>query len=189
MPNPLFNRQRVTSTSPPNRPQQPMEPVPEPVVGEVFAYRGQEQHGVYPMGGSVGPPVVGDTVDAVFEVADPEPDPVAVRIVGAQRNERPTMRARQVPVQGSAPVQVAGQHNRRAKLTLRAITGGTLFIGGTREQCDGLQGFLCDGTGSGQLDITSQGEVWASTPGGSGGTIYVMEHFTETYRDPAGNLT
>src|SRR5690349_20377601 len=84
MPNPFLRRQAATSTTDVDRPVA-VTPVPENPAGPVFAYRGQEKHGVEPTVNYRDPEKYDGYergVDlSVYEPEDPGPDPIPVRIV------------------------------------------------------------------------------------------------------------
>jgi hypothetical protein len=103
-----------------------LTPVPEPVSGPVFDYRGQEQHGVPVENGSVEPEdprrAFVHTVD-VEELGTHKPHPLAVRVVQNDDEEVRDWRVMPTSV-GTAPVQIAGRHDRRTRLRISVPTSG-----------------------------------------------------------------
>lgn len=129
------------------RPTGAIEPVPEGVTGPVFAYRGQQQHGV-----STDRSAIGADPDEFLEAsrydidyAEPvdEVEPIPVRIV--QRESRELKRWRAIRSvangNGSNPSCLIGREPLRKKITIKNFGVDWVYIGHDGASASALNGY------------------------------------------------
>jgi hypothetical protein len=179
MPNPLFRLRPNTSTTPPQR----VTPVPERAVGEVFAYRGTEQHGVAPTTHFHDVPPIDETVDVHVEEQPPEQAPVPVRIVYEHSNERRDWRAVNVPVAGGAvgatpSTLIVGRNRSRTALRVKNTHATDIVYIGSSESVNAATGYPLAAGESITLDSARDGDVWGVPIGVNTVPVAIIMQYT-----------
>lgn len=156
-------------------------PVPDQPAGEVFAYRGQEKHGVE----SPHPYLRGeDTLDTIeeFQPVEPPPlpDPIPVIIVNDNGGARQiqSWSANQMSVD-AAPRQIVGRNRARTKVTIRNLsTTVTIFVGRSPNGTTALSGYPL-GPGA-SMELAATDEVCAVSPTGALVYVGILQEFSIT---------
>lgn len=149
--------------------------------GEVYAYRGQEKHGVE----SPNPYVRGpDTLEIVEEFQPEEPpplaDPIPVIVVNDNGGARQiqSWSANQMSVD-QLPRQIVGRNRARTKVTIRNLSlTVTIFIGRSPNGTTALSGYpLAPGV---SMELAATDEVCAISPTGALVYVGILQEFTVT---------
>jgi hypothetical protein len=145
----------------------PQTPVPERGPETVFAYRGQELHGVP----QVGTPDLYDEVPAGESVLvhelPPEPDPIPVRIVrggGRELARWRTLRA----YAGDDVTQALGRDEARNTTIIRNLSSTALdrvWIGSDQHTANSAYGFPLDP--GAQVTLSTEDPIWIRRDGAS----------------------
>jgi hypothetical protein len=171
MPN-RYSQQPGQATAPDER--QPYTPVPEDYAGENNPYRGTETHGVAP---SVPPYDVPDYDDArpvVFEIAEPEPEPIPVRVVGEHSREMHDWALTKLPLNEARAYQLAGRDLRRTSLMVRNEGPDSVYV----SPDNNVATYLAIELGPGDsLNLSTQNDVWGTVVTGQTAVVLVSTEF------------
>lgn len=179
MPNPLIGSIRLNTTKKvdANRPHA-VDPRPEAYTGENIPYRGTETHGVPITVGPDGFDGYEDMHSGEYEPQEPEPDPVAVRIVTQGGRELRRFRTgTEILDSTAAPIvrMIAGRNPARTQITIKNTGAGIVYIGES-ESVASYTGFAI---AAGALQaLNAEDAIYAVAAAGTTGTLSLLEEFT-----------
>jgi hypothetical protein len=157
MPNPFLRLGTPSQSKEAPEHESAETPILEAVVGSNNPYRGSQDHGVMPTAKPSPTPDNTGSIPALFELEEPPPEPIPVRIVQQGTREIRRFTTQQVPV-GSAPVRVLGRDANRRAATVAVADPVVVWFGGDF----GVSAFSGWGlSNGGQLKIEANDEVWA----------------------------
>lgn len=171
MPNPFLRSGPAKSSKEPTdreRPTGAISPVPEGASSTVFAYRGQQTHGV-----PTKTPTVGvsdnewqDAADYDADYADPERDvePIPVRIVLDESREIRQFRVVRQPSGTSDGMarNLLGRDPTRKKVVLKNVSPDTVYIGHDQQTASSMHGWPLAQNESFETE-SAYTEVWAQS--------------------------
>lgn len=175
-------RQREGQADSPAVRQEIIDPVEDIFEGYVFPYRGMEDHGVKPPVDSVVTTEddIPDVVD--YPPQDPEPDPIAVRIVAKEGYEYRTHRVGSGSV-GFAPQMIVNRNKERVRLLIRvrpATPANVLYLSDQQNLAGPSTGYPLTSDDD-PLEIITTGEMYASTANSDDPTAQVGYAIVEEY--------
>jgi len=183
MPNPFFKL-----GTPVQNDEEPLGevPIPEQYVGQNYAYRGTETHGVAPTEEPSPSPGNDQAVPVEFEEPTEPPPPVPVRIVTEESDAQQRFRVIRgitsaavgtvtIPIQAFGPM-----HNRRA-LKIFNLGTVTLWFGHEQQAATKAGGFPILANGSEALDYSQDSAIWVSSDDGTAQPYAILVQYeTET---------
>jgi hypothetical protein len=205
MPNPLLrggpaniSRGKRYSDDPDSaRPTGKVDPIPERVAGPVFAYRGQETHGVHPGDKDIARPDEWSSERATVEydpAPDPGPDPIPVRIV--QEGSTEVIRSR-FTRSYAPPVDAAGhgvaqqviggdwEQRRRIKVKIKNLDAALIYIGSDANSATAMSGWPL--AQNEVLEVNSHEPLFALGTLTTGPqALAVMTEYSQPYEQRAG---
>jgi hypothetical protein len=174
MPN-RYSQQPGQATAPDER--QPYTPVPDDYEGDNNPYRGLQNHGVEPSGKPYEVPGFEDATPVVFEITEPEPEPVPVRIVNSETGSRQMRKwaVSALPITEGQPHQLAGRDLRRTSLILHNSGPDTVYVTPDNNAATYIAMPIgVDDT----FRLETQDDVWAIVEAGSEATVIVSTEYT-----------
>lgn len=174
------------------RPTGQVDPIPETVAGEVFAYRGMEQHGVKANAKQIGRPEEWENERGVTVYDEPDKEdvaPIPVRVIQDEDNEqvRRTRVSRAyagVTNTGANIQQIIGadfQDRRRIRVKVKNLDAATVYIGTTENDCTAISGWPL---ASGEVyEHQTHSALYASGTTGSPQAIALIEEYASPLRE------
>lgn len=157
-----------------------LTPVVEHVAGPVFAYRGQEQHGVPVTHGTEDPhdphAAFSHTVDVEHVTELHPPTPVLVKVVEDDGTESHAFRVFSTAANGS-PSVIVNRQDGRSRVLLDVTTANHSVYIGHDSTVSVFSGFPLSAAASLPMELVTDQAIWAVSDDGSAVDVRVLIEF------------